>query len=74
MIKIITILQSWTKYLQTFLPFNTIETELFYYHQKVTVWVSLQFVEQLKTYDLRKLGIFKNTPAMLGIEIEYPAS
>ena len=39
--------------------FTTSETELDYYHQKVNIPVASQVAEQLKTYDLRKLGSFK---------------
>ena len=46
--------QSWTKYLETFSLFSTIffttsETELDYYHQKVSVQVPSRVAERLKT-------------------------
>ena len=50
MVKIFT-LQSWTKHLETFLPFffTTSETELDYYYQKVNVRVASRVDERLKT-------------------------
>ena len=49
--------------------FTTSETELSYYHQKVSVWVA----ERLKNKDLRKLKNFKKISEMLGFDDKYPA-
>ena len=42
--------------------FTTSETELDYYHQKVSVQVASRIGERIKTLDLRKLGNFKKIP------------
>ena len=52
--------------------FTTSETELDYYHQKVSVRVASRIAERLKTQDLRKLGNLKKIPEILGIDGEYP--
>ena len=49
--------------------FTTSETELDYYHQKV----SARVVERLKTQDLKKLGNFQKIPEMLVFNGKYPA-
>ena len=53
--------------------FDTSETELDYFHQKVSVRVPSRVVERLKTYDLRKLRNFQKIPEMLGFDGEYQA-
>ena len=52
--------------------FTTSETELDYYHQKVSVRVASRIAERLKTQDLRKLGNLRKIPEILGIDGEYP--
>ena len=39
----------------------------------MNVGVVSRVAEQLKTYDLRKLGNFKKIPEILGFDGEYPA-
>ena len=39
--------------------FTTSETKLDYYHQKVNVQIASRVAERRKTWDLRKLGNFK---------------
>ena len=69
--------QSWTKYLETFsrflaqFLFTTSETELDYYHQKVSVRVASRVAERLETLDLRKLGNLKKVFGMIGFDGEY---
>ena len=53
--------------------FTASETELDYYHQKLSVWVASQVSKRLKALDRRKLGNFKKTPEMLQFDEEYPA-
>ena len=50
------------------LPFNTSETELDYYHHKVSVRFTLRAVGQLETWVRGKVGNFKKIPEMLVIE------
>ena len=72
MIKIITILKSQTKYLQTSAE---VKRNYFIITRKYLYELPYNLLNDLlKTYDLRKLGIFKNILAMLGIEVEFPAS
>ena len=52
---------------------TTSETELDYYHQKVSVRVASQVAERLKTEDLRKFGNFQKILEMLGFDGKYPA-
>ena len=53
--------------------FNTSETELNYYHQKVTMWVVWRVAEGFKTKDLRKLGNIKKILDILRVDSEYEA-
>ena len=39
----------------------------------MNIQVASRVSEQLKTYDLRKLGNFKEIPEMFGIDGKYPA-
>ena len=58
-----------TKYLETFsrlsqFPFITSEIELDYYQERANVKISSQVAEQVKIYDLWKLGSFKKISEM----------
>ena len=58
-----------TKYLETFsrlsqFPFITSEIELDYYQERANVKISSQVAEQVKMYDLWKLGSFKKISEM----------
>ena len=53
--------------------FNTSETELDYYHQKVNVRVTSRPDERLKIDDFRKIENFKNNPWNARVYIEYPS-
>ena len=44
--------------------FTTSETELHYFHQKVSARVASRAAEPLKTEDLRELGNFQKIPEM----------
>ena len=50
------------------LPYTTSERELYYYQQKLNVWLASRVGDQLKTYDLRKLVNFKEILETLGID------
>ena len=49
-------------------PSATSKRELDYFHQKVNMWVTSRVAEPLKTYDLRKLGHFKEIPNKLATD------
>ena len=51
--------------------FTTSETELQYYHQRVSVQVASRVVKILKAFDFRKLGNFKKILGILGVDGEY---
>ena len=50
--------------------FNTSETVLDHYNHKVDVRVASRVAKQFQTQDLRKLGNFKKTAEMLGLDCE----
>ena len=63
--------ERFSRFAQSF--FITSKTEVDYYHQKMDVQVASRVAERLKTYDLKKLGIFKKISEMLGFDGKYSA-
>ena len=60
-------------YFLTELVLSTSHTKPGYYQQKMNVRVSSPVEGRLKTQDLRKLGIFRKIPELLGFHGEDPA-